>query len=80
MKMYTIRNRPVRLYSGILQLSDEQAASRRQSLDPVKGKTGWYRVTHEVCFKAGEIIGMADPVPKALSGQFQVAAAEKVKD
>lgn len=68
---------PITLPAGaLLDLSPEQAAAREYGLVKV-GKH--YRATLPVQFKAGETIGYAGDLPKALASSVQAAKVAKTK-
>ena len=57
---------PVTLSQGQIRLGDSQAESRKHLLANTS-KKGVYTPTGELCFKAGEVIGLA-VVSKAMAG------------
>ncbi len=57
----------VELFSGLIGLSDDQAACRSGKLKPVDDQDGVYEILDRVQFKAGEVIGLEDPAKVILS-------------
>ncbi len=51
----------VELFSGLIGLSDKQAACRPGKVKQVKDKKGVYEILGKIQFKAGETIGLDDP-------------------
>ena len=65
MNKYTIIARSIRLVSGKLKLTAEQAKTRLPKLKALE--KGIYEIVHAVEFKCGEIIGYDGDLPKSLS-------------
>jgi len=55
------------LFTGLIGLSDRQAALRSRTLKPVKGRKGVYEILGQVFFKKGERIGLENPDKMTLS-------------
>ena len=73
---YTITSVPVRLHSGVLELTKDQAHARRHNLKSL-GKNR-FEIVNPVEFKVGEVIGYEGDIPKALATvMIDEAAAKK---
>lgn len=59
----------VRLHTGLLELSGEQAAARQHLLKHIKGKI-YEIVKGPVTFKAGETFGYSEDIPKAIASSL----------
>ena len=61
MKTYKTTS-PVYLFAGEIALDDSQAKPRLESglIKPTETE-GVYRITKEICFRAGEVIGLGNP-------------------
>lgn len=64
MRRYLITEAPVFLKSGMLELTDKQAARRKHALELIENNI--YLIKSEVCFKVGEEIGFDGELSKAL--------------
>lgn len=77
MRRYVVVEKPLYLTAGILELTDEQAFSRRSCLKPLK-KKGQYSVAGTICFKMGEKIGYHGDVSKMIApGLLAIEVEEK---
>jgi hypothetical protein len=64
----------VRLFTGIVGLTDEQVKWRANCLKKIADST--YEIINEVVFKAGEVIGLEDP-PKPYRKALECLEPEK---
>ena len=79
MTQYVVSRRPLYLYGGVLELSDQQYRPRMRCLKPLK-KKGLYQVTGKVCFKVGEVVGIGGKIDKATSPFLDEKKAMTPKD
>ncbi len=78
MNKYTIsHSKGVRLVSGILKLTKEQAAPRLHNLEFLGN--GRYQIVHPVEFKTGEVIGFEGELPRNLANLMESAGKKKAK-
>ena len=77
MKRYTIINQAITLYSGILDHTPKQAASRSSSLNDLG--EGLYEIAGSVQFKVGEQIGYDGEVTKAMQEKLECLKEPLVK-
>ena len=82
MKKFIVTGKPLRLRSGTLQLTKEQANNRGYCLKVLNPKKGLYLVTGEACFKVGEVIGYDGPDYKRLmnAGLVDMDAHTKLQE
>ena len=71
MKNYEVTGRVAGLASGVVKLSDEQAASRIHNLKNL-GK-GEYEIVNPIEFKNGELFGYSGDVPKIMASEITKA-------
>ena len=68
MNKYQIIESPIKLHTGLLQLTPEQAKDRMHQLERVEADIYMIKqpVATPVMFKVGEVIGYDGDIPKAL--------------
>lgn len=69
MNKYIITGRSVRITSGMLELTAEQAKARAHHLEALQD--GRFQIVTTVEFKRGEVIGFEGDLPKALAALME---------
>ena len=67
----------IRLFDGVVGLSDEQAKRRTSYLTKIGDNL--YQIKGEICFKSGEVVGL-DSVPKPYANLLECLETEAVSD
>ena len=68
---------PVEFHSGVIGLSKDQAEVRAHAL--AASAPGLYEIRGKISFKAGELLDLRFPVPKALRDALSPLAAPATK-
>jgi len=77
MKRFEVTSKALRIHSGVLALSGEQASSRRHALKEIDA--GLFQVVSSVEFKLGEVFGHDGDLPKSMASQVKTPGEKPAK-